>query len=223
MAEVIRPDTTLVYASPGGRDLSMYLFSPQGRAVSERPMQNQSVAASRRTGADATARVTAGCPAVLFIHGGGWRNGFPSQFFWHAREAASRGYVAASIEYRLSGEATFPAALEDCHAAADYLESHAAELGVDPTRIAAFGSSAGGHLAAFLGVTASPADATPERTAGSSRRRIIRWSIVSSIQVLTTSLIFEKSSTIPISSRLGASIVITTRPLWPCRCWHLPE
>lgn len=89
-------------------------------------------------------------PAVLLIHGGGWRNGNRTQFHQHARQLADHGYLAASMQYRLTGEALWPAQLHDCHDALRYLLQRHAELGVDPHRIGAMGSSAGAHLAACL-------------------------------------------------------------------------
>ena len=64
-----------------------------------------------------------------------------------------RGYAVAAINYRLSQHAIFPAQIEDCKAAVRWLRAHAAQYGYDPARVAAFGQSAGGHLAAMLGTT----------------------------------------------------------------------
>lgn len=88
-------------------------------------------------------------PAVIFIHGGGWKGGGHYNVFgaW----LAERGYVVASIGYRLSTEAKWPAQIEDCKLAVRWLRANAAKYGVDPNRIGAFGTSAGGHLAACLG------------------------------------------------------------------------
>ncbi len=136
MHEVIRPDRTVTYGSPDGHDLEMHFFFPPDSKV-ESP-------------ADRAPR-----PSILFIHGGGFQNGQPSQFFWHAREAAAKGFIACSISYRLSDVASFPAALVDSRAALGYLESNSSDLGIDPTKIAVAGSSAGGYLAIFLGATST--------------------------------------------------------------------
>ena len=69
------------------------------------------------------------------------------------------GFAVASIDYRLSGEAVFPAQLEDAHASVRWLRGRAGELGVDATRIVAWGESAGAHLAALLGLTGGRRDA----------------------------------------------------------------
>ena len=89
-------------------------------------------------------------PAVVCIHGGGWTKGDRTSHSKVAQALASRGYVAATISYRLSGEAPFPAAIHDCKAAVRYLRANAKTLGIDPHRIGAIGLSAGGHLTALL-------------------------------------------------------------------------
>ncbi|MEI6493583.1 MAG: alpha/beta hydrolase, partial [Verrucomicrobiota bacterium] len=89
----------------------------------------------------------------VLIHGGAWVGGGADVFFPHARYFASRGMVAFSIDYRLikpEGPG-MRECVDDCRAALAYIQSHAAELGVDPAKIAVMGDSAGGHLAAVLG------------------------------------------------------------------------
>lgn len=90
-------------------------------------------------------------PAIVFIHGGGWRNGNKQAFRRQAAHLATRGFVGLCIEYRLSGEAKWPAAYDDAQAAVKYLRDNFRALRVDPNRIGAAGGSAGGHLAALLG------------------------------------------------------------------------
>jgi len=87
-------------------------------------------------------------PAVVWIHGGGWRGGNPAMFFPHARYYSQRGAVGISVQYRLGNVADCVA---DVKAAVQYIRTHSGELGVDPNRIAAMGDSAGGHLAIELG------------------------------------------------------------------------
>lgn len=91
-------------------------------------------------------------PAVIYIHGGGWWAGVyrPDPQVW----LVPHGYVVASIEYRLSDEAKWPAQIEDCKLAVRWLRRHAADYGVDSERIGCWGVSAGGHLAACLGTMA---------------------------------------------------------------------
>ena len=91
-------------------------------------------------------------PTVVLIHGGGWFQGSRESFQPLAMQLARQGYVTATISYRLSGEAVFPAALDDCQSAIAFLEESASDFGIDPDRIGVMGLSAGGHLAALLAV-----------------------------------------------------------------------
>lgn len=89
-------------------------------------------------------------PAIVCIHGGGWWKGDRISHTPLAQALADRGFVTAAISYRLSGEAPFPAAIQDCRAAVRFLRIHADELGIDADKIGAVGLSAGGHLTALL-------------------------------------------------------------------------
>ena len=89
-------------------------------------------------------------PAVVCIHGGGWAKGDRTSHAKIAQALAARGYVAATISYRLSGEAPFPAQINDCKAAVRFLRANAKTYGIKPDQIGAIGLSAGGHLTALL-------------------------------------------------------------------------
>lgn len=97
-------------------------------------------------------------PAVLCIHGGGFRAGSREGYNKLCLTLAQRGFVAATISYRLAPLHQFPAAVHDTKAAVRWLRANAAKLGIDPARIGVTGGSAGGHLAQFLGVTAGVKD-----------------------------------------------------------------
>ncbi len=116
----------LVYSSVGERELLVDLYVPSDAA---KPI-----------------------PLVIWVHGGGWRNGSKDGIS-RAHELMKRGYAVASVDYRLSGEAVFPAAIEDTKAAVSFLRLNAKQYRLDPDRFGAWGSSAGGHLVALLGVT----------------------------------------------------------------------
>ncbi len=90
-------------------------------------------------------------PLVIWVHGGAWRAGTKDNC--PALRLLEKGYAVASIGYRLTDTAIYPAQLEDCKSAVRWLRSHAKEHGLDPQRFAAWGSSAGGHLVALLGTT----------------------------------------------------------------------
>lgn len=91
-----------------------------------------------------------GLPAVLVIHGGGWQEGDRTQLQGYATQLARRGLVAVACEYRLSGEAHWPAQLEDVATALRWLHETSVDWGVDRRKIATLGVSAGGHLALML-------------------------------------------------------------------------
>ncbi|MEO1994134.1 MAG: alpha/beta hydrolase [Planctomycetaceae bacterium] len=116
----------VVYASVGKRPLHLDLYR---QSQSTRP-----------------------APLLIWIHGGGWKSG-TKQSPRHALSLLKQGFAVAAVEYRLSGEAVFPAAIEDCKAAVSFLRLNAKSLALDPDRFAAWGSSAGGHLVALLGTT----------------------------------------------------------------------
>ncbi len=90
-------------------------------------------------------------PGLIFIHGGAWRSGQRQDYRVYTTYFASRGYVAATISYRLLQQAPFPAAVEDAKCAVRWMRANAARLHVDPERIAVLGGSAGGHLAMLVG------------------------------------------------------------------------
>jgi len=115
----------LVYATVDGRDLKLDIY--RDASISE-PQ-----------------------PLVVWIHGGAWRKG--NRKSPRAKSLVSQGYVVASVEYRLSQEAIFPAQIHDCKAAIRWLRSNAGTYGIDPERVGAWGPSAGGHLVALLGTS----------------------------------------------------------------------
>ena len=91
-------------------------------------------------------------PALVIVHGGGWAGGSKDVDVYQKMmvDYAQKGYVTINVEYRLTGEAPFPACIEDVKCAVRWLRAHADELRVDPERIGAYGHSAGAHLALML-------------------------------------------------------------------------
>jgi len=110
-------------AGAGGRDLRCDVYTPPG--------------------------VEAGsaAPCVILVHGGSWRSGDKTQLRGYGILLGRAGYVCVAPEYRLLGEAPWPAQIHDVKAAIRWVRASAAELGVDPARIAIEGNSAGAHLA----------------------------------------------------------------------------
>jgi acetyl esterase/lipase len=92
-------------------------------------------------------------PAVLIIHGGGWRSGNRGQHVPLAQNLAGAGYAAFTVEYRLSTEALYPAAIYDIKSALRWMRAHAKKYHIKPNQIAVLGFSSGGEMAAFTGVT----------------------------------------------------------------------
>ncbi len=122
-----------VYKTVEGRNLKLYVMNPPDwKATDKRP-------------------------AIVFFHGGGWElgKGAPTQFNYQGKYLTTRGMVCIQVEYRLvaNNRKEVPvAACQDAKSSMRWVRSHAAELGIDPERIAAGGGSAGGHLAAFVGM-----------------------------------------------------------------------
>jgi acetyl esterase/lipase len=90
-------------------------------------------------------------PAIIIIHGGGWRSGNRSQHHPLAQYLANQGYVCFTPSYRLSTEALFPAAVEDLNAALQWVKTNASKYRIDTGKIIVLGFSAGGQLAALIG------------------------------------------------------------------------
>lgn len=112
-------------------------------------------------------------PAIIFVHGGGWATGdarhatgfdnFPAIL----AALAAKGYVVASVNYRLSGEAHFPAAVQDVKSAVRWLRAHATDYDIDTTRMMTWGVEAGGQIAAMVGTSCGVATLEPAADANS--------------------------------------------------------
>ncbi|HBY61353.1 MAG TPA: hypothetical protein DEH78_16145 [Solibacterales bacterium] len=126
-------DRGLEYSNVGAR-LALDVVRPKGLGASDR------------------------LPAVLLVHGGGFRAGNRESYLPVAARLARRGYVAATASYRLAPRHQFPAAVEDVKAAVRFLRANAAKYNIDPDRIGAMGGSAGGHLVLMLALTADVAE-----------------------------------------------------------------
>jgi acetyl esterase len=108
-------------------------------------------------------------PVIVWVHGGDWRIGSKGSG-GPARSMLNRGYAIVDVGYRLSDEAIFPAQVEDCKAAVRWVRANADKYGLDDDRIGAWGSSAGGHLVAFLGTTGYAKEFDTETNAQYSSR-----------------------------------------------------
>ena len=92
-------------------------------------------------------------PVVVFIHGGGWQKGDKQSALGRLIPLVQKGYFGATINYRLTDIAPFPAQIEDCKCAIRWVRAHAKEYNLDPDHIGVWGGSAGGHLVALLGTS----------------------------------------------------------------------
>lgn len=99
-------------------------------------------------------------PLVIWIHGGGWFEGSRTTMPAMVSDLCSRGYAVASVDYRLSGTAIWPAQIQDCRGAVRWLRANAATYNLDPDRFGAWGASAGGHLVTHLGASGGVGRAT---------------------------------------------------------------
>lgn len=118
----------LTYVSYGKRDLQLDLYAPATTMEESRP-------------------------AIVLVHGGGWRYGERENLTALAQLLALRGYVTATISYRLADEAKYPAAIHDVKAALRWMRMNADRYGIDPEKIAVGGGSAGGQIASLVGMT----------------------------------------------------------------------
>ncbi len=126
--QVPRVERDVVYGTAGETSLHLDLYRPRDESPS--PL-----------------------PCVVFLHGGGWWTGDKEDP--PIKDMARRGFAVASVEYRLSDTAHFPAALEDSKCAVRFLRANAARYGIDPERIGVMGGSAGGHLALMVAFISS--------------------------------------------------------------------
>jgi acetyl esterase/lipase len=120
-----------VYKQVGDRLLTLYLTKPQDWNAGDKR------------------------PAIVFFHGGAWVGGTPGQFTEHSKYLASRGMVCVQVQYRLLNRKSKDpptVCVQDAKSAMRWVRGRAGKLGIDPERIASAGGSAGGHLAAFIGM-----------------------------------------------------------------------
>lgn len=113
---------------------------------------------------------TGSLPAILLVHGGGWREGRREEQRGIASRFVAAGYIAIPVSYRLTGEAPFPACIDDVVAAARWVRAHAGEYGIDPDRIGALGHSAGAHLVLMLALAEPGGKFAPGFLDGASGR-----------------------------------------------------
>ena len=168
----------LVYADRGGRDLHLDLYCPPKKKSKK-------------------------LPVVVWIHGGGWLKG--SKENCRAVCLVKHGFAVASIEYRLTDEAQWPAQIRDCYDAVRFLRTNSDKYGLNPDKIGAWGSSAGGHLAALLGTR--PAEEDP----GSAKvQAVCSWFGPTDLVTLPPNVVSENRTLEQVSQSNGAKLLGAT-------------
>jgi acetyl esterase/lipase len=124
----VKESRNLVYCQIAGRQLHIDAFTPS--AQEKKPV-----------------------PAVIIVHGGGWRSGNRNQHIPLAQHLAALGYACFTVEYRLSTEALYPAAVNDIKSAIRWMHANSRKFNIDTNKITILGFSAGGQLAALVGIT----------------------------------------------------------------------
>ncbi len=124
----VKEEKNIVYAEAGKRKLHLDLFYPSN--IGKKYL-----------------------PGIVLIHGGGWRSGTMELVIPMAQKLAANGYVTIAVEYRLSTEAPYPAAVHDIKASIRWMRANASKYRINSKEIAIYGCSAGGHLAALIGTT----------------------------------------------------------------------
>ncbi len=140
-------------------------------------------------------------PVVVWVHGGGWSQG--SKDRCPATWLAAEGFAVASIQYRLSTQARWPAQIEDCREAVRWLRRHGSERGLSTEKIGVWGGSAGGHLVALMGTSAAPAD-----EAVSSRvQAVCNWYGPSDLLTMPANVISAERTRAEVEQSNGAKLL----------------
>ncbi|MBC8354858.1 MAG: alpha/beta hydrolase [Planctomycetes bacterium] len=156
-ANAVPPGEPHVYKQVDGRSLSLYVTKPLDWKASDQR------------------------PAIVFYHGGGWVGGAPGQFTEHSAYLASRGMVAVQVQYRLlnkKGSEPPVTCVADAKSAMRWVRGRATELGIDPERIASAGGSAGGHLAAFVGMVDGGDTSEDDKTISAKSNAMVLFNAV---------------------------------------------
>ncbi|MFC1538913.1 alpha/beta hydrolase [Candidatus Latescibacterota bacterium] len=193
------PDS-IVYKKTGDYELKLYVFFPDGFSPGD-----------KRTG-------------IIWIHGGGWRGGNPQMFFSHCRYYAARGAVGISVQYRLVRDngPTVSDCIRDCKSAMRFIRGHAQALGIEPSRIAVMGDSAGGHLAACMGVMEGFNDIGDDTSVSAAANAMVLYNPVVDLAIERWMPLFrpEGSSTVEELARSASPINFIGSDEPPCMILH---
>jgi acetyl esterase len=176
-----------VYKTVGDVRLKLYVFDPQDRSIADKR------------------------PAIVFFFGSGWRGGTPQQFEQQCRYLASRGMVAITADYRVSSrnEVKVPEIVQDAKSAMRWVRQNASRLGIDPSRIAAGGGSAGGHIAAAAGVIAGLDESNEDSTISSRPNALVLFNPAVVLPPIPDSEVSDLESWRKIEERLRSMPELT--------------
>jgi len=143
-----RAERDVVYRSVNGIDLKLDLYVPYDKKPG---------------------------PTIVYIYGGGWQTGSKEQYVLWYLPYLQLGFRVAAIQYRLSGVAAAPAAVEDCRCAFRWIANNGAKYGIDPQRLVLTGGSAGGHLALLTAMLDETFDVCKESGAAPKARAVVNY------------------------------------------------
>jgi acetyl esterase/lipase len=153
-------------------------------------------------------------PLIVWIHGGGWKYG--SKNVCPVLAWTQKGYVVASINYRLSRDAKFPAQIRDCEAAIGWLREKARKYHIDRDRVVAWGESAGGHLASLVGTAWDAAEWDSRQEKGTGRvEAVIDWYGRSDLTPVSTNPAFADSPSAFLLGGCGDEVARLSREASP--------
>ncbi|MGI9473450.1 MAG: prolyl oligopeptidase family serine peptidase [Rubripirellula sp.] len=168
------------YASPGGEPLRLDLYLPSDATVS--------------------------MPCVVFVHGGGWKGGDKKSAKKNAAWLTEYGFAVASINYRLTDVAQWPAQIDDCYAAVRWVRENGPEYGIATERVGAWGTSAGGHLVALMGTRNYPG----EEDVSSRVQAVCDWFGPSELMSMPPNNVGQGRTAEDVAKSNGAKLLGTT-------------
>lgn len=145
-------------------------------------------------------------PCIIFVHGGGWKGGDKKSARQNAAWLTEHGFAVASINYRLTNTAQWPAQINDCYEAVRWVRRNAEVYGIDPDRIGAFGTSAGAHLAALMGTRVFPG----EESVSSRVQAVCDWFGPSELMTMPPNNIGNGRTAADVANSNGAKLLGAT-------------
>lgn len=150
-------------------------------------------------------------PTIVFVHGGGWKNGDKKSAEKTAAWIVPDGYAVVSVNYRLTDVAQWPAQIDDCYAAIRWVRTNAAKYNFDPDNIAAWGTSAGGHLAALIGTRPYPGD----EVVSSRVQAVCDWFGPTDLLTMPPNMVSQKRTFEQVAQSNGAKLLGAPVPTIP--------